>query len=142
MNNLADFSRNDIIKYIDSTIESLLKDNNIKWENDTIYSWNWDATSQELAPLNVYNIYGISSMPAKSEGDFSTLKSKFWRLSEKSLLKRPANNKFVLELSIKIYRNNIDPAMIVVSNVSPGQELLQRYSDIHSEVGKWYTGLE
>jgi hypothetical protein len=131
MNN---FDTKEKLDGIDKTIASVLDQNNIDWENQTLYSWGYTTGLDSLDILNVYARKNIVFNSASNKRISSHISARFVRVQSND------DDKFIMELSAILYKNTC-PYNIVVSNIAPDKKAFDGH-ELHSAKGKWYTGLD
>jgi hypothetical protein len=125
------------------TIEKVLDKYNKTWRDDTLYSWFGTVGYDNLDAATVYGKNGVifkdikrDSYPMSVPNDIT---SKFFVIANKTIPRVDNSNKFILELSVPLFKNTA-PYMFVVSNIHPDTKLFGE-DRLYSGIGEWRTGL-
>jgi len=139
MNN---FDNYDKIKSIDEAIKFYLKSNNIQYEKEEIHSWGYNKNEKRLTKESIYKNSKITFKEVisneLSKEAFDNITISFYDILDKSNFKKQIENKFVMEVSLKLFTETL-PYNLIVTNIIPNKTLFEE-NELYSEVGKWYTG--
>jgi hypothetical protein len=125
-------------KFVDLTVASILDKYGAPRLEEILHSWHWTKGFGDMDAVDIYGkngvqFKGVHSVPAKY------VKSTLYTIANKLLPRVDNSNKFILELSVVLFRNTA-PYGMIVSNLQPSSKFFHE-EQLYSAVGEWNNGL-